>query len=191
MLLYLVNARNSAELTDRGFPLHSGSTRLHALSLAVSVPRAQVPFQVSHPAACNVYTSLGGEGCNHLTRQWPEVSDFVARFCTTCKKVWHKSYTSGHCCVWHCLHLTVGPCFQVFSTIHGPSTLWHFLWGSTMTVIITMLQASTCGWVLAPGPTQVLPYHGSWMFMFRVKTLSAPYYHWRNPRKKIIESIAI
>ena len=58
-------------------------------------------------------------------RQWPEVSDFVARFCTfklresentrpcekrvrfshgrvfltraTCKNVWHKSYTSGHC----------------------------------------------------------------------------------------------
>ena len=51
-----------------------------------------------------------------LPRQWSEVSDFVARFCTlrecfacdsrmavccltraTCKNVWHKSYTSGHC----------------------------------------------------------------------------------------------
>ena len=50
------------------------------------------------------------------SRQWPEVSDFVARFCTlhesnntrtcdnltqktraTCKNVWHKSYALGHC----------------------------------------------------------------------------------------------
>ena len=55
-----------------------------------------------------------------ISRQWPEVSDFVAHFAlcsikkntdmqitrvspdkhncaTTCKKVWHKSYTQGNC----------------------------------------------------------------------------------------------
>ena len=52
-----------------------------------------------------------GVYCPMPIRQWPEVSDFVACMwntcdscmslcfltCTMCKKVWHESYTSGHC----------------------------------------------------------------------------------------------
>ena len=41
------------------------------------------------------------------------------------------------------------------------------------------------------GPLQMLQTSGSLMFIFRVKTLSGRDSHWRNPRKKIIESAAI
>ena len=47
--------------------------------------------------------------------------------------------------------LNVGPYFQVFSTIHGPSTFVMLGSSSTIAIITHMRQACTCGRVRAPG----------------------------------------
>ena len=51
--------------------------------------------RVSNQWLLSCLEQLENRGSKDLpTRQWPDVSDFVARFCM---KVWHKSYTLGHC----------------------------------------------------------------------------------------------
>ena len=52
--------------------------------------------------------------------------------------------------------LTVGPCFQVFTTIQGKRWAKHLLslLGFAIAMITPMRQARTCGRVRAQGPTQ-------------------------------------
>ena len=47
--------------------------------------------------------------------------------------------------------------FQYFRQFICQALLGHFLGGSTITFITPMRQASTCGRVLAPGPTPSAP----------------------------------
>ena len=66
------------------------------LSTQCWAPSAEHPVLSSGQMSASIFRSLS-EKCllvspKDTSRQWPEVSDFVARFCT-----WHKCYTSGHC----------------------------------------------------------------------------------------------
>ena len=51
--------------------------------------------------------------------------------------------------------------FKYFRQVMGQALLGHFLWGwvrgSTITIIMLMSQAITCGWVRAKGPTRSAP----------------------------------
>ena len=68
-----------------------------------------------------------------------------------------------------------------------PGSDWQ-LQGSTIAIITPMRQASTSGQVQAQDKT---PDNGTKMFKLRIKTLSEWDLHWRNLRKKTIESSAI
>ena len=86
--------------------------------------------------------------------------------------------------------------FKYFRQVMGQALLGHFHWGwvkgSTITVIMPMSQASTCGWVRAKGPTRSAP--KQWKLDVHVKSynpVSATSPLSKSKKEKIIKSGAI